>query len=398
MFIFHKDKVDSMLKLDLLNLEFNEKDFNFAVQTTTQFLKDKGFDGWITSSRIDRLWLTGFDSTYGYLIVLQTGRCFLFLDDRYLLEAKTNLRYKQLVILPLKKLLTIFNNTNDFKFFQNFKKLVFEENYGSYKDYLSLKKIVKNKCLLTASFSQSLRIIKRNFEIKRIKKAAEITDKVLLFLKKEIKVGITELELKKKLIISLYHYGADGLAFSPIVLFGKNCAFPHGKSTSKKLTYGDFITLDYGASYKNYLVDMTRTFAFINKNDKYELNRSSLKNNKLWKIYEIVYEAQKRAIQNCKPGIKISFLDKIARQYIIEQGYGKYFIHNLGHGVGLEIHEEPFIKQNIFPENILKEGMIITIEPGIYIKGIGGVRIEDTILITKTGYKILTKSSKRVVL
>ncbi|MEG2338548.1 MAG: M24 family metallopeptidase, partial [Clostridium sp.] len=172
-------------------------------------------------------------------------------------------------------------------------------------------------------------------------------------------------------------------SFSTIVASGERSALPHGVASDKVIENGDFVTLDFGCIYNGYCSDMTRTIVVGKASDKQR------------EIYNLVLKANEEALKNIKPGIKCLELDKVARDIIIEGGYGECFGHGLGHGLGREIHEEPRVSPK--GETILEEGMVITDEPGIYIEGFGGVRIEDLIVVTKDGYRVLSSSPKSLI-
>ncbi|MEE8638728.1 MAG: M24 family metallopeptidase [Candidatus Margulisiibacteriota bacterium] len=205
-------------------------------------------------------------------------------------------------------------------------------------------------------------------------KAIRIADRAMSVL--PVQAGQKEKEVAINIRSLLKRFGAKP-AFRIIVASGKRSAKPHGFATDKKIKRGDLVVIDFGAVYNGYCSDMTRTFV-VGKPTK-----------KQRKVYRIVKEAQKRAIQAIRAGKACFEIDRAARQYIEKQGFGKYFIHNTGHGIGRKVHQAPKIsKRN---RRRLRKGMVITIEPGIYIKGWGGVRIEDMILVTQAGAKVLTK-------
>ena len=242
---------------------------------------------------------------------------------------------------------------------------------------LLTNKLKENKVAVCADTKTVLekRIIKSNKEIKNVKKACDIVSEVFETVKKKVVPGMTELdihfkieeEFAKKHVIQ---------SFKTIVASGPNSANPHHVSGNRKIQKNDIVLIDMGCVYNGYCSDLTRTF-FIGKQDK----------NKR-KIWNIVKRAHDEALQNVKQNMKASDIDLFARDIIVKEGYGKQFIHTTGHGVGLDIHEAPTIGSK--SKDILKEGMIITIEPGIYLDKKFGVRIEDTVLVTKNGYKVLT--------
>lgn len=224
-----------------------------------------------------------------------------------------------------------------------------------------------------------MRKYKSNDEIEKMKKACELADIAINIAKENMKEGITELELKAIIEFEMKKY-AKSMSFDTIVLFGENAADPHGESGMTKLKYGDLALFDLGVYYKGYASDETRTLKFGNVNEE-----SS-------KIYEIVKKANMEAIKACKPGVSFAYIDKVARDIIEKAGYGQYFTHRLGHGLGLDVHEFPDVSSKT--NDLLEENMTFTIEPGIYKPGIAGVRIEDDVVVTKDGVEVLTKYEK----
>ncbi|AEC52689.1 X-Pro dipeptidase [Pyrococcus sp. NA2] len=230
---------------------------------------------------------------------------------------------------------------------------------------------------------KDMRIIKSKEEVELIEKACEIADKAVMAAIEEITEGKKEREVAAKVEYLMKMNGAEKPAFDTIIASGYRSALPHGVASDKRIEKGDLVVIDLGALYRHYNSDITRTIVVGSPNEKQR------------EIYEIVLEAQKKAVESAKPGMTAKELDSIARNIIAEYGYGEYFNHSLGHGVGLEIHEWPRVSQH--DETVLREGMVITIEPGIYIPKLGGVRIEDTVLLTKNGAKRLTKTERELI-
>jgi Xaa-Pro dipeptidase len=231
---------------------------------------------------------------------------------------------------------------------------------------------------------RDLREVKDKTEINYMRKAAEITsegiEKAFETLGKIS--GLREYEVAAEIEYTMRKLGSDGVAFDSIVTSGDRTAFPHGGCTDRKIRRGDLVIIDIGARYKNYASDLTRT-VIVGKSSRKQI-----------KIFKIVKEAQQRAFQNIQGGIKACAIDITARDFIKNKGYGNYFVHNLGHGVGLDVHESPTLS----PENeeILKAGNVVTVEPGVYITDFGGIRIEDTVLVHKNGAEKLTKSDYKL--
>jgi Xaa-Pro aminopeptidase len=229
-----------------------------------------------------------------------------------------------------------------------------------------------------------LRSVKEEEESTLLREACAITDRCFTHLLQYIKPGLSEWDIAVEIDYFYKRNGCTACSFDPIVASGTGSSMPHYKpSNEKKIMKGDVLLIDMGCLYKGYNSDLTRTI-FVDSVDS-----------TLGEIYNIVYEAQKKAVSSVKPGIDTRKLDSIARTLISDYGYGDNFGHGLGHGVGIEIHELPAIKK--FTSAIIKKNMVITIEPGIYIPGKGGVRIEDTVLVTSGGCEILTKSSKELI-
>lgn len=227
------------------------------------------------------------------------------------------------------------------------------------------------------------RRVKSDCEIEKIKRAQEITDKAFSHILSFINKGRTELEVAAELEYFMRCNGAEGLAFDTIAVSGKNSSLPHGVPSQNFLAENSFLTMDYGARYNGYCSDMTRTIV-LGKADE-EMKR----------IYKTVYDAQAEAMKYIKAGMKCSDADALARNVISDAGYGEYFGHSLGHSLGLEIHERPSLSPG--SNEILEEGNIVTIEPGIYIPGKYGVRIENMVLITKNGCINLTGSDRSLI-
>ena len=228
--------------------------------------------------------------------------------------------------------------------------------------------------------------IKRPEELLKIMKASSIGDECFKYIIGYIREGMTEKQIAGEIEETLKKLGSQGLAFPTICVSGENGADPHGSPTDKKIQRGDFLTMDFGAVVDGYYGDMTRTVALG--------SISSEKRN----VYETVLKAQENALALCRPGSRCFDIDKAARDIIEEAGYGENFIHGTGHGVGREVHEEPYINKKAGDSDILAENMAITIEPGIYIPGQFGIRIEDLAIISGFGIINTVKSEKKLLI
>lgn len=234
------------------------------------------------------------------------------------------------------------------------------------------------------TFIQEERLVKTAAEINYVKKAIELTEDGLDYILDFVRIGMTEIEIKNELEKYVLSKGAEQMAFDTLVLTGKNSANPHGVSSLRKVQTGDFLLFDFGVTINGYHSDITRTFIVGEAKQEQVL------------VYETVKEANERAIEAVKESKPIKEIDHAARKAIDDANYGNYFIHRTGHGLGLEVHEQPSIHAE--NEKLLQKGMLFTIEPGIYLPSLGGVRIEDDIYIDETGkVEVLTSFPKRLM-
>ena len=265
------------------------------------------------------------------------------------------------------------------------KRIAIEKSHMNVGRYEKLKHLFPEADITSAEEKlQSLRVIKDHEELKKLEKAAELADYAIKVGVDAIREGITELELVALIEYEMKKKGVHKMSFDTTVLVGKNAANPHGTPGLHKVKKGDFVLFDLGVIYEGYCSDITRTVAFGEVNEKH------------LKVYNTVLKAQEEALLKTRPGITCSELDEVARSIIREACYGSYFTHRLGHGLGISIHEYPSVTgTNPLP---LKEGMVFTIEPGIYIPGEIGVRIEDDVYVTDDGAISLTKYPKELII
>ncbi|MCX6137198.1 MAG: Xaa-Pro peptidase family protein [Ignavibacteriales bacterium] len=236
----------------------------------------------------------------------------------------------------------------------------------------------------TSGLVEELASIKEPAEIECIRQAAAITDSVFTALLGVIKPGIAECEIAGEISFLHRQRGAEGDAFESIVASGVRGSLPHGRASTKKIAAGEFVTLDFGCLYRGYNSDLTRTIAVGSASR--EMRR----------VYRLVLDAQRRAIDAARSGMAARSLDRVARGYLQKQGYGKYFGHGLGHGLGLEVHAYP--KVSAISTHTLQEGNVVTIEPGVYLPGKFGIRIEDDVVINRNGCTLLTSSPKQLLI
>ena len=228
-----------------------------------------------------------------------------------------------------------------------------------------------------------LRLKKDQSEIEAMRKAVKIAQSALEATIPSIKIGMTEKELSSELVVQLLRHGSEPeIPFSPIVSGGPNSANPHASPTERKLQAGDLLVIDWGATYDGYISDLTRTFAVGEVDDEYQ------------KIHEIVQESNAAGRAAGKPGARCADVDIAARDVIEKSGYGKYFTHRTGHGIGMEGHEAPYMRSD--NEQLLEPGMAFTVEPGIYLPGRNGVRVEDNVVITETGADVLSDIPREI--
>ena len=330
----------------------------------------------LVNDRKNVSYLSGFTGTSGYVLVSKNKGYFLT-DFRYTEQAKLQCPHLEVVTHEQIVWDTIASLT------QGAEVLFVEESHMTLEHYNQLSEKVKAEVKGSKNLVEDLRIVKDGDEIALIKEAARITDEAFEEICAIIKPGVTELELARELEFRMKKKGASHVAFDFIVASGKRGALPHGVATDKVIEAGELVTFDIGAVYKGYHSDMTRTVAV------------GTISSQLQEIYEIVLTAQKEALNAVEAGKTGYEIDKVARDIISEAGYGEYFGHGLGHGVGLDIHEEPRVSPN--GKTVLKQNMGITIEAGIYLPGVGGVRIEDLVVVETTGATRLSLSSKELI-
>ncbi len=347
-----------------------------------KWLRDKinmeNMQGMIISNPVNIRYLTGITAE-GILLITRKENFFIT-DGRYLEEVKSTLTINDGIIVNDISTITRDDYENFFMFCEN---VGFEENYityATYKKYIERYKI--NNFEETENLIEKQRMIKDDGEICLIEKACYITDLCFKYICDYIKIGMTEKEIAYEIEKFFRDNGADGLAFATIVASGKNSSRPHAVPTDKKIEAGDAITIDMGCKYKGYCSDMTRTIF------------AGYVPVQIQKVYDLVLKNELQTLQEYKDGASIRIVSKMVENDFRINGYD--LIHSLGHGVGLDIHEMPFI--NGKNDNNLKANMVVTNEPGIYIPGGFGVRIEDTCLITKSGCINLTKSDKNYII
>ncbi|MCH7321851.1 Xaa-Pro peptidase family protein [Solibacillus sp. MA9] len=344
-----------------------------------QALIDNQVDAILITNEYNRRYMTGFTGTAGVAIVSQNDAVFIT-DFRYTEQAAAQI--KDFRIEQHKG--TIFEEVANQAAIMGVKTLAFEKDAMHYGTYEVYKSSVKADFVPLSGVIEKIRLIKSQEEINIIKVACEIADNAFTHILNFIKPGITELDVSNELEFFMRKQGATSSSFDIIVASGLRSALPHGVATDKIIETGDFVTLDFGAYYNGYISDITRTVAVGQPSEQ------------LVEMYNAVLESQLLALEKVGPGMTGAQADAVSRDYLKSKGLGEAFGHSLGHGIGLEVHEGPGL--NFRSEVVLEPNMVVTIEPGVYIPGVGGVRIEDDILITETGNEILNHSDKKLII
>ena len=338
-------------------------------------------DGLLLTSRYSRHYGAEYDIAEGVAIVTKTG-CRYFTDSRYIECAEENLKDFEVQMVDRSR--NYFKCINEAIADFGVTTLGYEENYLTVAELMGYEKNLNAKLVPFNKPIFDFRASKEDWEIDLMKKAQEITDKAFEEVLPRIKVGMSELELQAELIYCMYKNGGTGLAFDPIVVSGPNTSLPHGVAGERKIQAGDFVTMDFGASYMGYCADMTRTVAV------------GFATEEMKKVYAIVLAAQNAAIAATKAGVTGAFVDGVARKIIEDAGYGENFGHGYGHSLGLEIHEDP--NMNTRNQEPLPRNAVCSAEPGIYLPGKFGVRIEDVTILTDDGAIDITASPKNLII
>ncbi len=350
---------------------------NERIQLLRHRMAGMDLQGMIVANPINVKYLTGIDAE-GILLLTRKENIYVT-DSRYTEYVTSILTPFDEIVVDDQKNISKDEFENYFMFCEN---VGFEEDYitySKYKEYMHKFRI--NNFVEATKIIESLRMIKDNEEIEYIKKACKITDDCFNMIIQYIKPGMTEIQVARK-IQDFYRDFAEGESFETIVASGENTSKPHAIPTNRKIEKQDIVLIDMGCKVKGYCSDMTRTI-FIGEPTEEQL-----------KIYNLVLKNQKQVLDDIQEGKNIKNLSRRLENNFAEYGYD--MIHSLGHGVGLEIHEKPFV--NSKNDNSLKENMVITDEPGIYLPGNFGIRIEDTVLVKKQGHQALTESTKECII
>lgn len=359
-----------------------DMDIKSRAEKLIEMLQKENLDGIFLQKDANIRYLSGFTNSDSYLLLNSSNKA-IITDSRYTEQAEKECPDYEVIrwrspFPPLAE--TVSRLCREW----GIKKLGFEAAVISYELYTKLKDTLTEVDLVpTSGLVEEIRKIKDEDEISFISKACEISDKSFEELLGYIKPGLSEKDVEREFQYILKKNGADEKAFDITAISGVKTSLPHGKPSGKFIEMGDLVTLDFGAEVNGYKSDMTRTICVGKANEKQK------------RIYNIVKKAQQKGLEAIRADISGKLVDKVARDVIKEAGYAQYFGHGLGHGVGLEIHEIPFMSTTC-EENLI-EGNIVTVEPGIYIPSWGGVRIEDTVLVKEKDYEVLTHTTKKLI-
>jgi Xaa-Pro aminopeptidase len=337
-------------------------------------LAQKNLTGILITNPPNRRYLSGFTGSEGLLLILEST-AYLCTDFRYLEQAAQEAPGWEVVKLDRPWTETVK------KLVPSGSRIAFEAEFLTCARYRELEQEISGvEWVAEKGLVEKLRARKDAEEIKRLREAIRLTDDGALYLKSWLKPGLSEKDIALELEFYLRRRGASGPSFPFIVVSGPRSSLPHGRPSERRLVPGDIVTVDFGVIYDGYCSDLTRTFILGPPAPEQKA------------LYDLVLAAQERALALAGPGVPAASVDASAREVIARAGYGDYFGHSLGHGVGLEIHEAPHLSSSSTEE--LQPGMVVTVEPGVYLPGSGGVRIEDVILITEHGREVLSQAPK----
>ncbi|ALS28422.1 Xaa-Pro dipeptidase [Paenibacillus sp. 32O-W] len=338
-------------------------------------LADQGLEAMLVASPYNRRYLSGFTGSAG-MVLITSQDAWLLTDFRYTVQAKEQASGFAVEETPspldtVRRLLTE----------KGIRSVAFEQAHVTYTEYVKWGQALGDIELTPADgIVESLRMVKDETELAVIRKAAKLADDTFAYILGLLKPGMTEKDIALEMEVYMRSHGATSSSFDTIVASGERSAMPHGVASDRVIRGDEFVKLDFGALLDGYCSDLTRTVVLGKPTQRHR------------DIYNIVLEAQLTALDGIRPGMTGKEADALARDVIARYGYGDCFGHSLGHGFGMEIHEAPGLSAR--SDTILIPGMTVTVEPGIYIPGFGGVRIEDDIVITDNGIKILTSSPK----
>ena len=346
-------------------------------KTNTKKIYDMvGAEAVVTEQSDLRQYLTGFSSSFGFVITDKSGSTF-YTDKRYLEGATNSLKGTDIKVKEF--------GGSIVELIKPYKEIAIPVDSTYYRDYERYKNLGVNIVDSSAAFTKAMSI-KEDYEIDYIKKASEITDKAFLELLGNIKEGMSENDVAATLEYLMRKHGASGTSFDTIVGFAENSSVPHHETSLKKLKFGDIVLIDFGCKFGGYCSDCTRTFLFGDDKKHEEFKKS----------YAAVLDAHMRVKEQLRSGMTGQEADSISRDCLKEYGLDKYFTHSLGHGIGINIHEFPRLSQK--SQDVLLDNMVFSDEPGVYLEGNYGIRIEDTVMLKNEKVVSLTDSDKKLTI
>ncbi len=350
---------------------------NRRVAELRQTMQGRKIEAFMSMRPENRRYLSGFTGTAGTLLIT-ADKALLFTDFRYVEQAVSQAPQFEVILAGIDPFQAIAEQG------LSISRLGFEGDFLTYADFGKLRQALPQVEPVSCSeLIDDLRAVKDPGEIELIRQAVRIADQSFNSILQSLQIGQTEEEIAVEMEFQMRRAGASGRSFDFIVASGWRSALPHGVASTKKVQAGEFLTLDFGAVYQGYCSDITRTL-FLGEPDERQRE-----------IYDLVLAANRAGIETVRPGRTGKEVDAVVRRLIEAAGYGQNFGHGLGHSVGLAIHEGPNL--NTREERVLEPGMTVTVEPGVYIPGWGGVRIEDLVVVTESGCEVLTRSPKELI-
>ena len=342
------------------------------------FLEADQLDALLVTKPENIFYLSGFTGGSDARLVVGLTDRYIVTDGRYLEQVERECGDWKLVRVQgggLDSLAAICDKYNS---------LAVESHHVTHGLFLSLQSALKARLLPRENIIEELRRHKDAGELAKLRSAARVGDEVFQRISREIQPGWSEVQVANRIASYLKEFGCSGEAFPTIAVAGENAALPHGRPGPRQLVNGDMLTMDFGGFYQGYAGDMTRTIA---------IGQPSLR---LREVYSWLLEAQQKGVASIKAGVKAQTVDQLVRLELARHGLDDYFLHSTGHGVGLEIHEAPSLSS--YSEEVLEENMVVTVEPGVYVPGWGGIRIEDTVIVQHDGCEVITASGKELLI
>ncbi|HOT50817.1 MAG TPA: Xaa-Pro peptidase family protein [Candidatus Hydrogenedentes bacterium] len=353
-----------------------ENNFTSRLEGLRRALAGLESDAFASIAPPDNQYLTGFTGSTSGVIVTTDAAEFLC-DSRYTEQAR-----QQVVAFRVSEVSgNLITRMGERLAGMGVSSVTYDPNNWTVAQMTALQKAFPGSLNSADSLVARLRMIKSPEEIDALRAASELKEAALAHVLEDLREGVTEAEVAARLEYEFKARGASGASFDTIVLFGARTSMPHGSPGETRLKHGDTVLIDLGCRYRGYCSDLTRTYAC-----------GTIPGAWFEAVYETVFDAQMAAVQAVRPGARCCDVDAVARDMIQFRGYGVHFGHGLGHGVGIEIHEGP--RLNAESEVVLEPGMVVTVEPGVYLPGQGGVRIEDLVVVTEQGCEVLTRTPK----